>query len=55
MHSVRNAYVSLVGNPGRKGPVGRPTHRWEDNIKTDLREARWEGVNWMNMVQNRNQ
>jgi hypothetical protein len=30
---MRNAYKILVGRPGRKRPLGRPRHRWEDNIK----------------------
>jgi hypothetical protein len=33
-----NAYMKLVGNPEEKRPLGRPTHRWVDNIKMDLRE-----------------
>jgi hypothetical protein len=33
-----NACRVLVGKPEGKGPVGRPTHRWEDNIKMDLQE-----------------
>jgi hypothetical protein len=32
----RNAYRILVGNPEGKRPLGRPTYRWEDNIKMDL-------------------
>jgi len=35
---------NLVGKPGGKTPLGRPTRRWEDNIKMDLREIGWEGV-----------
>jgi len=31
----------LVRKPEGKRPLGRPRHRWEDNIKMDLRE--WEG------------
>jgi hypothetical protein len=34
----RNAYMILMGNPERKRPLGRPRHRWVDNIKIDLRE-----------------
>jgi hypothetical protein len=36
----RNAYRILVGKPERKRPLGRPRIRWEDNIKTDLKEIR---------------
>ena len=35
----RNAYRVLVGKPEGKRPLGRPRHRWEDNIKMDLREV----------------
>jgi hypothetical protein len=30
-------------------------HRWEDNIKIDLRKIGWEGVDWMHVAQNRDQ
>jgi hypothetical protein len=35
-----NAYGVLVANPEGKRELGRPRHRWEDNIKMDLREIR---------------
>jgi hypothetical protein len=41
---MRNAYNILVEMPERKRPIGRPRHRWEDNIRMDLREMRWENV-----------
>jgi hypothetical protein len=34
----RNAYRILVGKPEGKRPLGRPKHRWENNIRMDLRE-----------------
>jgi hypothetical protein len=34
----------LVGKLGKKRPFGRPRHRWDDNIRMDLREIVWEGV-----------
>jgi hypothetical protein len=34
----RNAYRILVGKPEGKRPLGRPRHKWEDNIRMDLRE-----------------
>jgi hypothetical protein len=37
----RNAYRILVGKPEGKIPLGRPRHRWVDNIKVDLRETGW--------------
>ena len=39
MEQSRNAYRVLVGKPERKRPLGRPRHRWEDNIRMDLREV----------------
>jgi hypothetical protein len=41
---MRNAYSILVEKPGGKGPLVRPKHRWEDNIRMDLREIGCEGV-----------
>jgi hypothetical protein len=49
MGEVRIAYSILVGKPEGKRPVGRPRRRWEDNIRTDLREIEWEGVHWMHL------
>jgi hypothetical protein len=45
----------LVGKPEGKRPLGRPRSRWEDNIRIDLREMGWEGVDWMNVTQDRDQ
>ena len=39
MEQSRNAYRDLVGKPEGKRPLGRSRHRWEDNIKMDLREV----------------
>jgi hypothetical protein len=49
----RNAYRILVGKPEGKRPIGRPRHRWVDNIKMDLREIGWNGLNWIDLAQNR--
>jgi hypothetical protein len=35
---VINVYNILVGKPEGKRPLGRPRHKWEDNIKVDLKE-----------------
>jgi hypothetical protein len=35
---MRNAYKILVRKPEGKRPFGRPRHKWEDNIRMDLRE-----------------
>jgi len=39
MEKKRGVYSVLVGKPERKKPLGRPRHRWEDNIKMDLQEV----------------
>jgi hypothetical protein len=39
--------------PEGRRPLGRPRHRWEDNIKMDLREVGWVGMNWIELVQDR--
>jgi hypothetical protein len=44
-----------VGKPEGKKPLGRPTRRWEDNIKMDLREIGWDGMDWTGLAQDRNQ
>jgi hypothetical protein len=38
------AYTILVRKPEGKRPLGRPRHRWKDNIKMDLREIGWYGL-----------
>jgi hypothetical protein len=49
----RDVYRVLVGRPKGKRPLGRPRHRWVDNIKMDLREKGIDGVNWIQLVQDR--
>jgi hypothetical protein len=39
--------------PEGKRPLGRPRHRWEDNIKVDHQEVRWWGMDWIDLAQNR--
>jgi hypothetical protein len=41
---MRNAYRILVRKPEGKRPLGRPRLWWIDNIKTNLREIRWGGM-----------
>jgi hypothetical protein len=55
MGEKRNAYRILVGNPEGKRPLGRPRPRWVDNIKIDLREIEWDGGDWINLAQDRDQ
>jgi hypothetical protein len=50
-----NAYRILLGKPQGNRPLGRPRNRWVDNIKTDLRETRWDGMDWINLAQDREQ
>jgi hypothetical protein len=42
-----------VGRPEGRRPLGRPRFRWEDNIKMDLQEVGWGGMDWIDMVQDR--
>jgi hypothetical protein len=42
-----HTYSFIIGKSEVKRKVGRPGHRWEDNIKIDLREIRLEGVDWI--------
>ena len=44
MREGRGKYRVLVGKPERKRPLGRPRHRWEDNIKIDLQEIGCGGM-----------
>jgi hypothetical protein len=53
MKSRRNTYSLLVGKPEGKRSLGRPRHRWIDNIKMNLLETGLGGVDWMGVVQNR--
>jgi hypothetical protein len=39
----------------RKRPLGRLRLRWVDSIKMDLREIGWDGVDWIDMSQDRDQ
>jgi hypothetical protein len=51
MGEKRNAYRILVG----KRPLGRPRRRWVDNIKMDFREIEWDDIDWIALVQDRDQ
>ena len=53
MEQSRNAYKVLVGKPQGKRPSGRPRHRWEDNIKMDLREMGCDPEDWIDLAQSR--
>jgi hypothetical protein len=45
----------LVGNLEGKKPLGRPRRRWVDNIKMDLGEIGWDGMDWIELAQDRDQ
>jgi hypothetical protein len=53
MGERRGAYRALVGKLEGKRPLERPRRRWEDNIKMDLREVGWGGMDWINLAQDR--
>jgi hypothetical protein len=44
-----------VGNPEGKRPLGRPRRRWVDTIKIYLREIGWDGRDWIDLAQDRDQ
>jgi hypothetical protein len=46
-------FCILVGKPEGKRPLGRPRRRWVDNIKMDLREIVWDGMDWIDLAQDR--
>jgi hypothetical protein len=45
----------LLEKPEGKRPLGRPRRRWVDNIKIDLREIGWGGMDWIDLAQDRYQ
>jgi hypothetical protein len=51
----RNAYRILVGKPDGKRSLGKPKPKCVDNIKMDLREIGWDGMDWIDLAQDRDQ
>jgi hypothetical protein len=51
---INYAYRLLVGKPEGKRPLGRPRHRWVDNIRMGLAEVGWDDVDWIGLAQDRN-
>jgi len=46
----RDAQRVLVGKPEGNRPLGRPSHRWEDNIEMDLQEVGCGGIDWIDLA-----
>jgi hypothetical protein len=55
MEEKRNADITLVGKRERNGTLGRTRRRWVDNVKMDLREIGWNGMDWIDLAQDRDQ
>jgi hypothetical protein len=53
MGRKRGVYKVLVGKTKGKRSLGRPRHRWEDNINSVLLEVMWEGIDWIDLAENR--
>ena len=53
MGEKRGVYRVLVGKPEGKRLLGRPRHRWEDNIKMYLQEVGCGGMDWIELAQDR--
>ena len=49
----RDVYKVLVGKPEGKRPLGRPRRRWEDNIKMDIQKVGCGGIEWIELVRDR--
>jgi hypothetical protein len=50
-----NAYRILVGKSEGERPLGRPRCMWVDNNKLNLREIGWDGMDWIDLAQDRDQ
>jgi len=53
MGKERGVYRDLVGKPEGKRPLGISRRRWEDNINMELQEVRREGMDWIDLAQDR--
>jgi hypothetical protein len=55
MRAKRNACRIFVVKQEGKRSLGRPRCRWVDNIKMDLREIGWDGMDWIDLAEDRDQ
>ena len=53
MKEGRSAYKILAGKPTGNRPLGRPSYRWEDNIRMYLKEIGINTRNWVDLAQDR--
>src|SRR5215510_14557060 len=53
MGEERSVYRVLVGKPEGKRPLGRPRHRWEDNVRKDLQQVGCGAMDWIGLAQDR--
>ena len=53
MDEGRSAFKILIGNPLGNIPLGRPRHRWEDNIRMDLKQMAVNTRKWVDLAKNR--
>jgi hypothetical protein len=51
----RNAYRIFIGKPEGNKPLCRQCRRWLDNVKMDIREIGWDGVDWIDLAPGRDQ
>jgi len=50
MQDSRGSYRFLVGRPDRSTSLGKPRHKWEDDIKICLQEVGWGVVDWVDLA-----
>jgi hypothetical protein len=46
----RGMHIGYWWGRQKERPLGRPRHMWVDNIKIDLREIGWDGVDWIDLA-----
>ena len=53
MEEGRSAFKILIGKPRGKKHLGTPRHRWEDNVRMDIKEIGISTRNWVDSVQDK--